>query len=145
MWGGLTWWGPCPSMNLVSCHRLLSQCAIYWLTYTNNPNLKKYWKNLFVCNVWTASMVVTSPYFKISDSNIITLFGTGQIDDVQVIDLLTTLSCQVIHHHIFPSFPSFLPYVTHSPAATNGPRGLIFWYSAMRGVPLHLYYIHSGQ
>ncbi len=40
-------------------------------------------------------MVVPSPYFKIWDLNI-TLFGTGQIDDGQVIHLLTTLPYRVI-------------------------------------------------
>ena len=32
------------------------------------------------------------------------------------------------HPYIFPSSPSFLPCVTHPPAAANGPRGLIFWH-----------------
>ncbi len=32
-----------------------------------------------------------------------------------------------LYTSIFPSFPSFLPYVTRSPAAANGPRGLNWW------------------
>ncbi len=40
---------------------------------------------------------------------------------------------------IFPSFPCFRMCVPLPTAAANGPRGL------MRGVRLHVYYIHVGQ
>ncbi len=46
------------------------------------------------------------------------------------------------HHHIFPSFPSFLPYVTRSPAATNGPSGLIF---CMCCVSICIIYISASK
>ena len=32
----------------------------------------------------------------------------------------------LLNHYIFPSFPSFLPCVATSPAAADGPMGMIF-------------------